>query len=370
MRLLNQVMQYLRSCIFGKRERKQKAEQSANGLINVEPIYPSTRTLWYYNMKNSTEWEEFSDIECEIIENAFNNREEVLELDLFVINLNEFIMSMKDDKSKQYPIKRIENAPKRLRYERFCPIPEISSATTDERSFYYGVDRPKHDFSFSWQQQYFDDLPQSVELAAAGILIKGEKLGYRNEAQWIANQLLEVKHKSERQIAERCIALYTRECFLYKLLNKTLRDDDLDKHETLGPYAYLLGFEGIFKLSEEHPYSETVYRAMNLTPDQVNQYKRFEGTKKLLRWNNFVSTTKNVAKAEFFGSNTVFYIAFCDKENTDKGVDITTYSYIPDEEEVLVSPPFYFQVDSVKYDDEKKQLLIHLKGYDIHQEDD
>ncbi len=111
-------------------------------------------------------------------------------------------MTMKHDKSKQYSIKRMEYVPKRLRQERFCPIPEISSDMTSDRSFYYGIDRSKRHFAFSWQQEYFVDMQQSVEHAATDILIEGEKLGHPKEAQWIANHLLEVKYKSKQEIDE------------------------------------------------------------------------------------------------------------------------------------------------------------------------
>jgi len=105
--------------------------------------------LWYYNKTQTTECEEFSDIECEIIKNAFNNEKGEVELDLCMIDLKTSIMTMKHDKSKQYSIKRMENVPKRLRQERFCPIPEISSDMTSDRSFYYGIDRSKRHFAFS-----------------------------------------------------------------------------------------------------------------------------------------------------------------------------------------------------------------------------
>ncbi|CAF4989596.1 unnamed protein product, partial [Rotaria sp. Silwood1] len=179
-------------------------------------------------------------------------------------------MTMKHDKLKQYSIKRMENVPKRLRKEGFCPILKKLSEMADDISFDYGIDRSIRHFACSWQQEYFVDMPQSIGQAAAGILLEGEKLGHSNEAQWIANYLLEDKYKSKQEIVERCIALHTRKSFLYKLLNKTLRDDDLDKRETLGTFAHLLGYEGLFNLPDVCRYSKTVFRAMNLSIGQVD----------------------------------------------------------------------------------------------------
>ncbi|CAF1502763.1 unnamed protein product [Rotaria sordida] len=37
-----------------------------------------------------------------------------------------------------------------------------------------------------------------------------------------------------------CAKLYTKQCFLFRVVNTALRDDDRTKLETLGPYCYLV----------------------------------------------------------------------------------------------------------------------------------
>jgi hypothetical protein len=85
-------MQNFRRRFSCKQRRKKSSAKSSNEPIHIDPKHPSTRTFWYYNKISTTEWEEFSDIECEIIENAFNNRKKEIELDSCVINFEHILM--------------------------------------------------------------------------------------------------------------------------------------------------------------------------------------------------------------------------------------------------------------------------------------
>jgi hypothetical protein len=86
------------------------------------------------------------------------------------------------------------------------------------------------------------------------------EIGKKNEAEWIANELRKVKHKGEKEISECCVKLYTIESFLYKLVNKVLREAVIEKASafsefvsetdknygrTLGPYCWLY-YKNIF----------------------------------------------------------------------------------------------------------------------------
>ncbi|CAF1281963.1 unnamed protein product [Didymodactylos carnosus] len=61
--------------------------------------------------------------------------------------------------------------------------------------------------------------------AVMGIL-EGEKLNKLHKAKWIANELKKVKEKDEKEIGKCCIRLYTMKSFLYKLLNRVMREAD------------------------------------------------------------------------------------------------------------------------------------------------
>ena len=56
----------------------------------------------------------------------------------------------------------------------------------------------------------------------------------------MAEQLRACKTKPRREVSKVCIHLYTRESFLYHVLNTTLRDADYSKLDTLGPLCFLM----------------------------------------------------------------------------------------------------------------------------------
>ncbi|CAF1590079.1 unnamed protein product [Didymodactylos carnosus] len=85
------------------------------------------------------------------------------------------------------------------------------------------------EFIHKWKK---DNISEQLEKTAEGILIEGNKTGEYKDAQWLAEQLRSAKGKSEDEIYKLCISLYTYECFLYKLINQTLRDDDYSKIQT------------------------------------------------------------------------------------------------------------------------------------------
>jgi len=207
------------------------------------------RPIWYWksNQNSNIEWKAYSDIENEIIEEAFINNEPQVTLDKYIIDLKNYIQINKLDNQKQRPIKRgaIEKGTiDCLRQERFSlPIQlcdPFVDLMTDDHNFLEQLYKTKYKDA-GVNAFYSPDGKSSVsglfESAAQGILVEGEKLGQNSEAQWIAKKLRSLIHKDildDRKEIGRCIiSLYTRECFLYKLVNKALREDDLTKIDTL-----------------------------------------------------------------------------------------------------------------------------------------
>src|SRR4051794_13983238 len=102
--------------------------------------------------------------------------------------------------------------------------------------------------------------------ALEGILFEGNQIGYRYEAQWIVDHYMLITKESFENICRACIRLYTMESFLYRLVNMTLRDNDLSKVDTLGPFCYLL-FQFYFAQEfKDLKFSGRVYRGANLSP--------------------------------------------------------------------------------------------------------
>ncbi|CAF3218001.1 unnamed protein product, partial [Rotaria sp. Silwood2] len=87
-------------------------------------------------------------------------------------------------------------------------------------------------------------------------------------------QLLEVKEKSWDEIALRCLFLYTRECFLYKLLNKALSEEDPSKVDTLGPFCdFLWNSLSSENLKSKYQFTGLVSCSASLKLDEISAYK-------------------------------------------------------------------------------------------------
>ncbi|CAF4368509.1 unnamed protein product [Rotaria sp. Silwood2] len=127
-----------------------------------------------------------------------------------------------------------------------------------------------------------------VEEAAQGITIEGTKLGKPCEAEWLAEQLRAVKYfgnmveadmhtKFPPTISQTCVYLYTKELFLYKLINSVLRNPETitcEQLKTLGPFSWLL----CTYLKQSNTRNNLiVYRGATLTDQQRQEYIKREG---------------------------------------------------------------------------------------------
>jgi len=175
------------------------------------------------------------------------------------------------------------------------------------------------------------------------------------DAQRIAEQL---RSCTTSQETEECAAqLYSAESFLYKLVNSTLRSEDLTKLDTLGPFCWLL--HG-YVYSGDDCLTKAVYRGTILSDEMIEEYKQAQGS--CIRWLAFTSTTTDRRVAEAFSGNTLFIIVF----NEERGWRIINQSYIssishyPCEQEVLLRANFKFRVDKVERDPKNGKYLIYM----------
>ncbi|CAF1499275.1 unnamed protein product, partial [Rotaria sp. Silwood1] len=209
------------------------------------------------------EWMSYSDIESEIIEKAFNDKHKttLVELDDYWIDLNNSIAISKHGYNKLTPIKRVPiNSPQnqRLRGERFSGLPESIKHFNEWTNGGYW-------FIKQWKDQQSPDISYSeiVEQAANGIITEAQLIEKSDEAKRMADQLLHRKGYDKVEIHKCSIELYTMESFLYKLVNKTLRDNDKSKLNTLGPYCYLL-YHSWYMMDDKT--MGKVYRGADLQP--------------------------------------------------------------------------------------------------------
>jgi len=250
-----------------------------------------------------------------------------------------------------------------LRIQRFSlEKPVLSLSNSDTYSEAEWVEKSKFlaewDYS-EWEgEHWLFCTNQKVEKAAQGIIIEGEKLGndiYMDQTNEIAGLLMSVAKNDFTEVQKFCLNLYTRETCLYKLINQMLRNRDMTKVDTLGPFCSILN--GSFALLSQYRYSGVVYRGVLLSPEQIKLYQQACGI--FQQWDSFVSTTKNRNLANIYG-NTLFIITIGGPHVN--GLDISSLSNFLEEEEVLISPGRTFSVDEVEFNipDNKYHVYISM----------
>lgn len=188
-------------------------------------------------------------------------------------------------------------------------------------------------------------LIEKVELAACGIEIEGNDSGQVKDARILAEKLRKVKNDTWDSVIICCVYLYTRETFLYRVINQTLRNNDTSKLETLGPFCWFLYNMPYCEVFVNNCFKEQIYRGATLDELMINKYKEAVG--KIKAWNGFSSASKNPSIAETFGTNVLFVINTNPESRLGHSIDISSYSQFPEEEEVLIRAGRNFRIDKV-----------------------
>ncbi|CAF3132461.1 unnamed protein product [Rotaria sp. Silwood2] len=195
------------------------------------------------------------------------------------------------------------------------------------------------------------------------------KQQYKNNS----NELSIVEEFNEHYSSNRAVWWYTRECFLYRLLNKALRVQNID-------LLFLLRFfiRDIGQQLEMNKCTSPiqVYRAQQMSTDEIEILKNSVGEYTSI--NSFLSTSLNrqQARAFLYSANLtddieqVFFEIDADPrlKNIKAFSKITSLSYFPQEEEVLFMVGSIFRLDSIQRDNEKIwNIRMVLCSEDNHQ---
>ncbi|CAF1359751.1 unnamed protein product [Adineta steineri] len=153
---------------------------------------------------------------------------------------------------------------------------------------------------------------------------------------------------------------YTRDAFLYRMLNQALRSMDVDMIIRMGFFINDL-HRDIQRLHAEqfddHQSSKTftVYRGQGLPKDDFTEMKKAKGG--LLSFNNFLSTSKNRDVSLCFAPQVstnpdlvgVLFVISCNPTcSTTPFADVTDVSYFHTEDEVLFSMHTIFRIGDIK----------------------
>ena len=293
----------------------------------------------------------------------------------YFVDLFKMQQISKSDMYKQRPVirkRRTKEAKQlngKIRDERFFISEEKNSIKPNILELSKQTVLAKPDFFMippiikNWHLRSFEiysDLPYLKKIVCITILanIGIENLGFllnkEKDAEKIINMLGKDLDKinHEEKLLERVISVYTMETFLYKIVNKSLRENDLSYIDHIGPFCYLIYefirfkqmnmlFENSLKPKEEFESAKnksySLWRTVDLQPEIIDLYDKNKVP--LFIWYSFTSTTRKKEVAENFcvkaKMNTIFEIVV---ENTifTQSIDIKEFSNFKNEDENIL----------------------------------
>ena len=183
-------------------------------------------------------------------------------------------------------------------------------------------------------------------------------------------ELQKIQQFREEYIPSKAIQWYTSECFLYKLLNKALRSEDID-------LLYLFRFYIVdlcSQLEDEHNKQNSdnkneliLYRGQIISSNELKLIK--DNSDMQISTNSFMSTTKNPNIALTFVADfkdtqqwkrVLFQIKIYPNLKSVIYADISKLSQNEDEEEILFNLGTEFKILSVFYDDKLNTWKIEM----------
>ncbi|CAF1264136.1 unnamed protein product [Adineta ricciae] len=233
--------------------------------------------------------------------------------------------------------------------------------------------------SFQWNQLLLAALRQLPQNDRSKQDIIDEcKAQYQNNTS-VLKQIEEFEKSYRSELA---IWWYTRDCFLYKMINRALRTEDID---IIFKFRFFIT-DLYNQLSDLHKQSKSersnlliLYRGQRLTSNELKVLK--SNINCIISMNTFLSATTNLDVALMFAGNgserplieSVLFQITIDVNQSDQPVaDISQLGYMKDEDEVLLSMSMLFRVNVICEVDNsvwKVELLsinetdIELNGY-------
>ncbi|CAF5030685.1 unnamed protein product, partial [Rotaria sp. Silwood1] len=194
----------------------------------------------------------------------------------------------------------------------------------------------------------------------------------RDYYQFDRKQLEKIEQFRNSYSRDRAIEWYTNECFLYKLLNKALRTEDIELLYSFRFFIIDLCLE-IERESKELDVGNglTLYRGQMVSVEEFEKLKKNVG--KLISMNSFWSTSRSIQVARVFAPadtipdnirSILFEIEVDSSVKTVVCADINHRTQIPEEREVLFSLNSVFEIVSVNFDKEFDLWKIQLKTTD------
>jgi tetratricopeptide (TPR) repeat protein len=198
----------------------------------------------------------------------------------------------------------------------------------------------------------------------------------RNYYRSNENELRLIDEFEKFYTSKECIRWYTRETFVYKMVNKALRTEDVEQLHTFRFYisdlSSALAREYKKKQMEESNdgISTTVYRGVRLTMIELKQFQSNEG--KLISINGYLSASRLRNIAAMFTVDDikrtdtvpVLFEIECQEEENNSTIfaDIAKFSNYPEEQEVLFDLGAVFKVETISKDNDMWIIYLSTAG--------
>ncbi|UJR12543.1 hypothetical protein I4U23_016719 [Adineta vaga] len=161
------------------------------------------------------------------------------------------------------------------------------------------------------------------------------------------------------------IRAFTEETFLYRDVNLALANIHEESIYYLRDYIHLC--ISAFAQMLIPFYAGTVYRGVQMTADEIEEYRVGAN----IRFLGFMSTTKSFEFVSFLGTNVIFIIhTLSDKHQrrlgryTNADLHISNVTVMPSEEEVLYAPFSSFQIIQIEKSEDDRVTFISLMEND------
>ena len=197
----------------------------------------------------------------------------------------------------------------------------------------------------------------------------------RNYYRGNGNELELIDEFEKCYSSEQCIRWYTRETFVYKMVNKALRTEDVQQLHTfrffIADLSSALACEHKKNMAEfANGTITTVYRGVRLTLTELEQFRSNEG--KLISTNGYLSTSRLRRIAVMYAVNDikrtdsvpVLFEIECHGEENDCSIfaDVAKFSDFAHEEEVLFDLCAVFKVKTVSKEDDMWTIRLSATG--------
>ncbi|CAF1391086.1 unnamed protein product [Rotaria sordida] len=205
---------------------------------------------------------------------------------------------------------------------------------------------------FMWHQLLFETLLQSNQTSKARHEMLCECKQHYNNNKIELDKIIEFETNFSHDLA---IRWYTRDCFLYRLLNKSMRTQNIN--EIYKYRSFILDLHeqlGILHQSMKSPEIMQVYRGQLMKFEELEQMRA--NINGLISLNTYFSTsTKAEVASNFCGGglgrptfqSVIFTINIKSNVTTKPFANIQEFSYMHDEGEVLFSAGTVFRINDV-----------------------